>query len=423
MQSNQLKRLLEKDSDKSKRRIGVEIERIGVWPTKTTLQYSDNKQGFGVETIIRELSKQYGSPTIDEMRDNPLGVNTYLGKVSLEPGGQLELSTNPVSDLHALQSIVEIFQRDLDSITKRQGLEWLSMGVNPYDSVDQIELIPSPRYQIMTDYFKEKDKLGTSMMRLTASVQINLDYCNEKDAIEMLRMTLALAPLSYALFSNSPFSEGKRTDFLSYRSHIWRNTDKGRTGLLPEVFSPNFTLEDYATLVWNKPLMYVQNKEGEYLPAEGKSLRDIEEGKVQNVTVHENNQMSALRQMFTEARLKTGYVEIRSLDSLNYTEMMAATAFFTGIMYSEIGRTIVEDKLCSLSPEIRDALWIQASREGVRTCSSGVNLRELSKALVQAARNGLKSRELKEEEMLYPLEEIIKNGETPAERWLKSNLK
>src|SRR4051812_33593593 len=192
------------------RRIGIEIERAGMWTDGMSLHYQEQKYGSGVrpgaERLLRELSKNTKWPLVESGLGKPIGFKTPLGKVSLEPGSQLELSTEPLCDLFAVVEATRAFEQEVDRITKDWGLYWLGIGVNPVASVNEIELIPSRRYQIMTDYFPSRGKYGLSMMRLTTSLQINLDYTSEEEGIEMLRAALLAAPLSYALFGNSPFS-------------------------------------------------------------------------------------------------------------------------------------------------------------------------------------------------------------------------
>jgi glutamate--cysteine ligase len=285
-----------------------------------------------------------------------------------------------------------------------------------------MDVIPLTRYRLMTDYLGQRGELGTSMMRLTSSVQINFDYSNEAEAIQMLQVGLAAAPLSTALFGNSPFSSGKPNGWLSFRSEIWRNTDPDRQGLLPEAFAPGFSFEKYAELAWKRPLMFVQNDGGSHVESHQRSLQEIALGQLKNCSLNEENEMTALRQLFTEARLKPGYVEVRSIDGLRVADRYAAVAFWTGLMYSEPARLFVLDKLGTLSPKQREELWIAAGREGLKATAGGVSLHSLAKEVLEVSRKSLLRRGLQEERFLEPVERTVVDGKNPADRLLEAYL-
>ncbi len=405
----------------SERKIGAEIERIGGWLDGSTVHYEDRILPTGVSRIgARTLLTKLGiaQPTwipSTSTTGNLIGFTTPLGKVSLEPGSQLELSSQPAETLHSVKTNVDAFDAILKSITDPMGIYWMSLGMNPWEAVEEVDVIGAPRYHIMTDYLGRRGKLGTSMMRLTTSVQINLDYTSETEAIEMLRTSLALAPISYALFANSPISKGKANGFLSFRQQIWTDTDPDRTGLLKQAFQPDFNFSSYASIIWHQPLMFAQNSRGEYVPGQGKSLADISRGVLPDVAADENNQMNAVREYFTEARLKPGYVEVRSIDGLSPRDRYASIAFWVGILYSAHARKLAMDLLGNISPEERDALAVAAAREGLKV----TGLKEIALKLVDAAKITLQERAHQEEAFLQPIYENLAEDTNPADRVLK----
>ena len=226
------------------RRIGLEVERIALWKEGSPFLYQSTSEKPGAGELLQKLHEAYGWTLVQVSTGDLIGLETPQGKVSLEPGSQLEFAVSPQESLQEIAVALEQFDEKVESVIKNwNGLYFLGLGVNPLHSVEQLDLIPSPRYQIMTRVLGKAGKYGTSMMRRTSSVQVNLDYTSEEEAIEMLRVALLVAPVSTALFANSPFLDGKKTDFLSIRSEIWRHTDPARTGLLPEAFEKGFNLK------------------------------------------------------------------------------------------------------------------------------------------------------------------------------------
>jgi glutamate--cysteine ligase len=257
------------------------------------------------------------------------------------------------------------------------------------------------------------------MMRLTSSVQVNLDYTSEAEAIEMLRVALAVAPVSYALFANSPLLEGKETGYLSYRAAIWRETDPDRTGLLLRAFQPDFDFSAYGEFVWFRPLMFAQDRAHHYLSAEGLALADIAAGKLSQAPLDEPNQINGVREIFTEARLKPGYVEVRSIDGLGSADRMAAAAFWLGLLYSSEARRLALELLKPFLPDRLEQLWEGASRDGLRTQAGGIDMISVARRLVTTAQATLEARGYGEEKFLAPALKNIEARENPADQILK----
>jgi glutamate--cysteine ligase len=406
------------------RKIGIEIERLGIWEDGQALHYRSVKgprgeERLGADSLLRELKKRYKWPIVTSEDGEPLGFSAPFGKISLEPGSQLELSAHASTDLFTHSELVRQFEAQVDEITRPWGLKWVGLGVNPASRVEEIDVIPSTRYHIMTDYLGKRARLGTSMMRLTTSVQINLDYTSEEEGIEMLRAALAATPVSYALFANSPIANGAETGYLSYRSAIWRETDPDRTGLLPEVFEDGFDFTGYAKLAWHRPLMFAQDGNQHYVPGEGVSLADIAAGKRKGLTADDNNRLNGIRELFTEARLKPGYVEVRNIDGLRVADRYAAVAFWIGLLYSREARLTALKHCSAASSDDREKLFLAATREGLSAKAGRCGLKALAKELVNIARQTLKSRGYGEEKFLEPVVQTIEEELNPAQRILK----
>lgn len=408
--------------DKSVRNIGLEIERIGLWPDGYTLHYrpgGPDDTRAGAEQLLTLLAKSLGWQIATYSEKFPLGLNGPAGKVSLEPGSQLEFSANPQPTVQEAQKWVDAFEAEVDKITAPWGLAWIGLGVNPITTVEAMDVIPLTRYRIMTDYLGKRGSLGTTMMRLTSSIQINYDYSSEAEAISMLRTALAVAPVCTALFGNSPLSAGKPNGWLSFRSEVWRNTDPDRSGLMPEAFEEDFSFSRYAEMAWKRPLMFAQNKKGENVESHRRNLLEISLGQLEDCELNAENELNALRQLFTEARLKPGYVEVRSIDGLRPVDRYAAVAFWTGLMFSEEARTVAYDHLGTLSPKLRQELWVAAGREGMRATVGGLSMKALAHDLVEASRRSLVKRGFGEEKYLKTVDQTLADGKNPADRVLE----
>ena len=401
--------------ESSGHRIGIEIERIGLWPSGHALCYEAVDSRVGAAELLNVLSVRYGWPRIDNGSGRPGGVARICGEVSLEPGSQLEFSTETNTNLLLLRETVRCIEKDIDEVTLAYGLRWVGIGLNPISAVNAIDLIQLARYHIMDRYLPTRGTLGTSMMRLTGSVQVNVDYSNEAEAIDMLRVALCLTPLSYAMFANSPWYLSKRSEYLSYRGHVWRHTDAVRAGILKEAFVPDFSFDDYTRHVWSTPLMFAETDRNVFVDAGGASLNDIKANKLEGATATGKNEMHAIRQIFTEARLKPGYIEIRSIDGQTTPMRYAAAAFWLGVLYSRSARALCLSWFGGLTAQARDLLWESCLREGLSAKLGVKTMREAAGEIMSAAKASLLERGFGEEELLGPLEETVCEGVNPAQ--------
>jgi len=398
------------------RRIGLEVERIAIWKDGSPFLYRSTPEKPGAGELLKKIQEAYQWTPVKSSSGDLIGLETPEGKVSLEPGSQLEFAVSPRENLHQVAEELKKFDEQVERVIEKwKGLYFLGLGANPVHPVSDLDLIPSPRYQIMTSVLGKAGKYGTSMMRRTSSVQVNLDYTSEEEAIEMLRVALLVAPVSTALFANSPFLDGKKTDFLSIRSEIWRHTDPARTGLLPEAFEKGFNFEAYSALLWKLPLMFVLDDTQKTIDAKGLSLYEISQGQLENVSASQANMRWAVQQLFTEARIKPGYIEVRSIDGQHPAYRLASAAFWLGLLYNSDARRTALKLLGEGTSEQRQRLWIEASRSGLNTKVGSWDLQTISEELVLASGEGLKKRGMKEEVFLAPLLENLKQGKNPAD--------
>lgn len=393
------------------RRIGLEVERLALWSDLTPFQYSDKPNRPGAGTLLLSL-ETLGWEAVNSPTGQLIGLKSMKGTVSLEPGNQLELSLAPFSTLGESVRAIDTFEEQVAKVTKPWGLEWVGLGVNPLHSVRDIELIPSPRYGIMTEHFGKTGRLGTAMMRLTTSIQVNLDYSTEQEAIDMLRTGLAASPVSYLLFANSPFFERQLTEFNSFRSQIWRDTDPSRAGFIPGVFNEGYSFQDYADFLWSRPLMFAQDPKSQFISAQGKSLLTVSKEANPLFPIDENNQWNAVREMFTEVRLKPGYVEVRNIDGELPKDRYASAAFWVGLLYGEESRKLTQRLLAPYTAEgALEKLCLEASK---RDSGSLAKLWEIAGELTKSAEATLKARGHGEEKLLKPTFEILEAKRSPG---------
>ncbi|MBU1305423.1 MAG: glutamate--cysteine ligase, partial [Alphaproteobacteria bacterium] len=271
--------------------------------------------------------------------DNPIGLRNKesAGGISLEPGGQFELSGAPQADLHASAAELAEHMAVTKAVAAPLDIHFLGLGVTPIWSVDEIPAMPKSRYGIMKPYMEKVGTLGTSMMFRSCTVQANLDFSSEADMVKKLRVAVALQPVATALFANSPFADGVDTGYLSFRSHIWLNTDNARTGMLPFAFDEGFGFEQYVDYALDVP-MYFVIREGAYVNVAGESFKAFLRGELPQLPGEKptiKDWEDHLSTIFPEVRLKQ-FLEMRGADMGDEKSVTALSAFWTGLLYDEI---------------------------------------------------------------------------------------
>jgi len=380
----------------------------------------------GIRKLLEGVERETGwEPFYDG--ENPIGLRNKAsaGGISLEPGGQFELSGAPMADLHETAQELAEHMAISKKVAAPLDIHFLGLGVTPLWAVNEICSMPKSRYAIMTPYMDTVGTLGTSMMYRSATVQTNLDFSDEADMVKKLRVSLALQPVATALFANSPFANGRETGYLSFRSEIWRNTDDARTGMLPFVFDEGFGFEQYADHALNVP-MYFVIRDGKYVNVAGESFRDFLDGRLPQLPGEKptiKDWEDHLSTLFPEVRLKQ-FLEMRGADMGDEAHVVALSAFWTGLLYDDISLEAAWELVKDWTNEERDYLRREVPRLGLDTPFDRSSLFDIAAQAVGIATAGLVRRKRLHaqgrDETIYlqPLEETIQTGKSPAQRWI-----
>jgi glutamate--cysteine ligase len=343
----------------------------------------------GVEVILQRLADRFGYEPVDE-EGRVLALKAPASSITLEPGGQLELSGEQCANVHCAHREYKRHVEELLEVTADLGVAVLGLGMQPASPVDQIELLPKARYRIMYPYMARRGRLGQRMMKQTAGVQANLDYSDEADAMQKLRVSFGITPLLYGLFGNSPLSDGDLNGYLTFRAHIWTDTDPDRCGIPRFIFNDNAGFEDYTEFALDVP-MYFLIRDHHYIDLTrppGLTFRQFMQrgyGREQATIEDWGNHLTTI---FTEVRLKK-YIEIRSADSQPPWLMLALTALCKGILYEPDSMLAAWDLVKRWSYEERVKLADLATKAGLEAPVGRVKLRDLATELVQIAMSGL----------------------------------
>lgn len=347
--------------------------------------------------------------------------------VTLEPGGQFELSGTPVETLHQTCAEVQEHLAECKTVGTELGTGLLGIGFQPKWRRDDIPWMPKGRYKIMREYMPKKGKHGLDMMLRTCTVQVNLDFESEQCMVQKFRLGLALQPIAVALFANSPFAAEKPTGYLSYRSFVWTDTDPDRTGVLPFVFEDGMGFERYVDYMLDVPMYFVY-RDGRYIDAAGQSFRDFMRGKLPAYpdrlpTI--GDWEDHLTTVFSEVRLKK-FLEMRGADAGPWGRVCALPAFWTGILYDDEAMAAAFELVKDWTLEDHAALRRDVPIHALNTQFRGKPLRGLAARAVAIAKGGLKRRNRigakgrDEGCYLEPLEEIAETGVTQAEELLEA---
>ncbi|MDX3910447.1 MAG: glutamate--cysteine ligase [Sphingobium sp.] len=403
-------------------RIGTEHEKF-VYSMKDHHAPSYEEKG-GIHTLLIGLTRYGWKPVFEG--DNIIALSGDDGTISLEPAGQLELSGAPLENLHQTCAETGRHLEQVKYVGDMLGLGFLGLGMWPDKTRAELPIMPKGRYEIMLRHMPRVGSMGLDMMLRTCTVQVNLDYQSEAGMAKMFRTSLALQPLATALFANSPFTEGKPNGMLSYRSHIWSDTDPHRTGMLPFVFEDGFGYERYADYALDVP-MYFVFRDGKYLDASGLSFRDFLEGKLSILPGEkptEKDWEDHLSTAFPEVRLKS-FLEMRGADGGPWNRICALPAFWVGLLYDETALNAAWDVVKDWSMEERQWLRDSVPRLGLDApIGGGRTLRHIASEVLGISRSGLAARGRlnsvgdNETGYLSALQDVIDTGKTPAERLL-----
>jgi len=347
------------------------------------------------------------------------------GAISLEPGGQFELSGAPVETVHQTCSELMAHLAQVKEVARPLAIGFLGLGMTPTWSRAQIPMMPKGRYRIMTGYMPKVGKLGLDMMYRTCTVQTNIDYSSEADMVKKLRVSLALQPVATAMFANSPFTEGKPNGFLSFRSEIWRDTDPDRSGMLPWAFEPGMGFERYVDYALGVPMYFVKRGE-RYIDVAGQSFRDLMAGRLEGLPGEHatiSDWVNHVSTIFPEVRLKR-YLEMRGADGGPWRRLPALPAYWVGILYDDDSLQAAWDLVKDWTAAERQKLRDEVPRLGFAATIAGQSVLQLAKTTIALAGHGLARRRRldargqDERRFLRPIEEYVGRGITPAEELL-----
>jgi glutamate--cysteine ligase len=404
-------------------RLGTEHEKFAF--DLKTLRPLDYEGRPGIRALLEGFTR-FGWQPVRE-GGNIIGLSKGRGAISLEPGGQLELSGAPLETIHQTCDEVHEHLAEAKAICEELGAGLLGLGFNPKWRREDIPWMPKGRYKIMRDYMPKRGGLGLDMMLRTCTVQVNLDFASEADMVKKLRVALALQPVATALFANSPFTEGKPNGFLSYRSQIWTDTDPDRTGMLPFAFEPGMGFERYVDYALDVPMYFVY-RDGKYVDVSGQSFRAFIAGRLHNlagVRPTLSDWADHLTTLFPEARVKK-YMEMRGADGGRWRTLCAVPALWVGLLYDETALDAAWDICKSWSAEERQALRNAVPRQGIATPFRGENVRDIARRVLAVAREGLKARAQNdrigqdETAFLNTVQDVVDRGQTFAEELLEA---
>ena len=414
---DQLAALLESgNKPKSDWRIGTEHEKFGfLKDTHAPLPYAGERS---ISAMFAALEARFGWTPVRE-GDNIIGMTRNGANISLEPGGQFELSGGMVENLHATAAELQNHLDEVRSIADPLGVGFMGIGAAPQWSATDMPVMPKGRYRLMTDYMGRVGTHGTQMMYRTCTVQVNLDYASEADMVKKLRVALALQPVATALFASSPFFDGKLNGHKSWRSRIWRGLDNSRTGMLPFAFEDGFGFQAYVDWVLDVPMYFVY-RDGKYINALGQSFRDFLAGKLPALPGEKptlSDWADHMTTVFPEARVKK-YIEMRGADCGDQAHINALPAFWVGLMYDQTALDAAWDLVKGFDTETRETLRVAASTSALQGEANGVKLLDLARAAVGLSHAGLAARGMDEERLLAPLVTSLQTEKTQADKWL-----
>ncbi len=381
----------------------------------------------GIRALLDGMGMLLGWEPIME-GENIIGLVdvTGGGAISLEPGGQFELSGAPVETVHHTHCELMSHLSQLREVARPLGVGFLGLGMSPKWTLAETPMMPKGRYRIMTAYMPKVGGHGLDMMYRTCTVQTNLDYASEADMVTKLRVGLALQPVATALFANSPFTEGRPNGFLSFRSEIWRDTDPDRSGMLPFAFEPGMGFERYVDYALDVPMYFVKRGD-RYIDVAGSSFRALLDGRL-NILPGERATISDwvnhLSTIFPEVRLKR-YLEMRGADAGPWRRLPALPAFWVGLIYDDDALQAAWDLVKSWTAEERQTLRDDVPRLGFAATIHGRNMLDIARECLEIARRGLSRRDrldlngCDETRYLEQIDEFAERGITPAEELLE----
>lgn len=401
-------------------RIGTEHEKVLVdRDSGRALPFAGPR---GIEAVLRGLADRFGWEPQEEQGRVIALARPGDGSITLEPGGQVELSGRPCRTLHETAVELATHVREVTAVADELGVAVLGLAIQPVSRVDEIEWVPKPRYAIMGPYMLRVGRLGQGMMKQTATVQVNLDFDSEADAMAKMRVAMGIAPIVNALFANSSISEGAANGYLSYRGHIWTDTDPARSGTLPFVFRSGAGFEDYVDWALDVPMYFVRRR-GAFRDMTGTTFRRFWKEGCDGIRATVGDFALHLSTLFPDARLKT-YIELRTADTQPPESMLGLSALAKGVFYESDCLLAGWDLVKDLSLEERARIALDVHRAALAAPVRRHRVRDLAVELVGIAEEGLRRQACRddrgEDERVYleRCREIARSGRTLAEETL-----
>ncbi len=409
---------------KSDWRIGTEHEKFGY--CRDSLKPLPYDGPRSIRAMLEGLRDRFGWSPVEE-QGKLIGLERDGANISLEPGGQFELSGAPLETIHQTCDEVNSHLAEVKSVADEIGVGFIGLGAAPEWSEAEMPMMPKGRYRLMTDYMDRVGTHGKQMMYRTCTVQVNLDFSSEADMVKKLRVALALQPVATALFANSPFFEGKPNGMKSWRSRIWRGLDDSRTGMLPFAFEEGMGFERYVEWVLDVPMYFVY-RDGKYIDALGQSFRDFLKGELPALPGEKptlSDWADHLTTVFPEARVKK-FIEMRGADGGPWRRLCARPAFWVGLTSDQGALDAAWDLVKGWDAETREALRVAAAEQGLQAKVGGLSMHDLARQAVEIAEAGLKARARPgagglvpdETHFLNALKESVETGRTPADELL-----
>jgi glutamate--cysteine ligase len=399
-------------------RIGTEHEKFPFLKNSLKPVPYDGKSS--IKALLEGFTRFGWQPVFEGDNIIALSDPNSLANISLEPGGQFELSGAPLKTVS--ETCVEISEhlRQAKIIGDELGIGFLGLGASPVWTRKDTPIMPKGRYKIMAPYMDKVGTMGRDMMFRTCTVQVNLDYASEADMVQKLRVSVALQPLATALFANSPFLEGKPNGYLSYRSHVWTDTDNARAGMLPFVFDEGFGFERYVDYALDVPMYFIL-RNGKFLNTAGESFRNYLAGRLPQLPGEiptMKDWADHLTTIFPEVRLKR-YLEMRGSDSGLANKLCAQPALWAGLLYDQGALDAAFDLVKNSTAEQRQKLRDDVPKLGLNAEFLGRKLQDVAKDVLAIAHHGLKARGASEEAFLNVLDHEAETGKTAADELLE----
>ncbi len=407
-------------------RIGTEHEKFGFFVKDLTpIPYNGKR---GVKTVLEGMEGLLGWERIEDA-GNIIGLADPIGggAISIEPGGQFELSGAPLDNLHQTCRETNVHLAQVREVAEPLGVGFLGLGMAPTWTRADMPRMPKSRYDIMTNYMPKVGTKGLDMMYRTSTVQVNLDFSSEADMAKKMRVGLALQPIATAIFANSPFTDGKPNGYLSYRAEIWRDVDNARAGLLPMAFDEGFGFSDYVEWALDVPMYFVKRGDT-YFDATDTTFRQFMsgglEGRMPDAKPTLGDWNNHLGTVFPDVRLKR-YIEMRGADAGPWRRICALPAFWVGLLYDDGVLDQAWELVKDWSAEEREALRDGVPKTALKTVFRNHSVHEIAREAVALSHEGLKRRGrlneggFDETVHLDAVEETVASGVTPAEHMLR----